>query len=173
MPDIILERVSALIFCDARGPAAHLHKSAEKGFHYRQPPHPIQWLKTRNYVFQSATRDGSVIVWNEMAWITVLYAYEALFAASPTLPWFLNWFFNSWLWNWKVQCIPSRRAPQRGSRWPTDSAITFPKLLFIKQVPSHEPWIISVLSTLLFPLNLSKTLLDSPSTVLTDSPHTF
>ena len=61
----------------------------------------------------------------------------------------------------------------RGSGWPTDSNMTFPKLQFIKRVPSHEPWIISVLSTLLFPLNLSKTLLDSSSTVLTDSPHTF
>lgn len=40
-------------------------------------------IENRNYVFQSATRDGSVIVWNEMAWIIVLYAYEALFAASP------------------------------------------------------------------------------------------
>lgn len=48
-----------------------------------------------------------------------------------------------------------------------DSTITFPQLPFIKHVPSHEPWIISFLSTLLFPLNLSKTLLDSAATVLT------
>lgn len=87
----------------------------------------------------------------------------------------LNWFLNSFLPRrlkdtmhlFKESSLEVKQVIHR------DSALTFPQLPFIKHVPSHEPWIISFLSTLLFPLNLSKTLLDSTGTVLTDSSHTF
>lgn len=53
-----------------------------------------------------------------------------------------------------------------------DCAIAFPELPFVTYIQFHELFIISFLNTLSFFFNLPKTLLDSISTVLTDSPHT-
>lgn len=155
---------------------AHLHKSAEKGILLTVTTASYSVIENCNYVFPSAHRDGSVLVCSETSWIIVpgpicLWGSFCIQANDDLIfklvSEFLPVMLKATVYLFKESSAEVKQVIHR------DSPITFPKLPFIKHVPSHEPWIISFLSTLLFPLNLSKTLLDSTGTVLTDSPHTF
>jgi hypothetical protein len=65
----------------------YLHKSAEKRFPLTVTTASYSVIENCNYVFQSAFGDGSVTMWNEHWGLQslCLSAYEALFAAKPTM----------------------------------------------------------------------------------------
>lgn len=127
-----------------------------------------------NLDFQSTHRAGGVITWNTKPWIPAPgpRCFRGPLCVSPRDDWFLNWILPPACRAERHTYLSKPRSSEV-RRCSTETLITFPQLPFISRVPTHEPWIISFLRTLLFPLNLSKTLWDSPATDLTDSLHTF
>lgn len=131
------------------------------------------YLVTENcsYIFQSACNDKVSSCGMKTHGLEPLcqYAYAALLASHLKMTWFLTCLVSlkDTMYLFKESLVEVKQVIHG------DSTITFPQLPFIKHVPSHETWIISFLSTLLFPLNLSKTSLDSTGTILTDSLHSF
>lgn len=152
-------------------PGVHVHKST-RGKRIPATVTTTSYSVTENcnYVFQSVCNGR--VSWCGMKALGLQsgcpHTSEALFASSLKMTWFLTC-----LVSWKTMYLFKESSVEVRQMILRDSTITFPQLPFIKHVPSHEPWITSFLSTLLFPLNLSKTLLDSTGTVLTDSLHSF